>query len=275
LSSKTYYDILGVARDASQDAIRSAFRSAAKRYHPDLFLSYIQKIQATAKMQGINTAYTILKDPESRRRYDATLPKQGMDRPYSVPGNSSRNRRPTSQDGVTGAAANPHTRRHSRMEPGMPWMIFIWLVASFAFGYLQWSGTKSKTLGYFLLNAAVSLMVSPLLLMVLFSILMLPAAYIMRGFHERSELHQRGLSSRKGKVFLDMLLRLAGLAAVVGVGALAWHYGFTPDLLFFALIAVGGGLIGEIAAMIVYLSRRSVVHSTEMLLRLTPEPLEQ
>jgi hypothetical protein len=50
----------------------------------------------------------------------------------------------------------------------------------------------------------------------------------------------------------------------------AWHFDFMPDLLAYGLLAAGAGLIGELAAMIVYLFRRSVVHSTEMLLRMSP-----
>jgi len=263
--SKTHYDILGVAPDALQDAIRAAFRSAAKRYHPDLFPSYIQKVRATAKMQEINTAYAVLKNPANRRQYDATLPRRSVTDTISSRGGKMR--QPNFEGGGTGATTILHAPRSFRMEPGMGWMIVVWLIASFAWGYLTWNPKESMTLGAFLLTAAYSLVVSPFLLMVLFSILLLPAAYIIRGFHERSELHQRATPSRKGKIVLDILVRLVGLAAVVGVGIAAWHYNFTPDLLFFALIAAGGGLVGEIAAMIVYLSRRSVVNSTEMLLR--------
>src|SRR2546426_11119018 len=95
--SKTYYDILGVAPDASQDAIRTAFRSAARRYHPDLFPSYVQKLRATAKMQEVNAAYAVLRDPDSRRAYDATLPKRGVGVIDPIPSRGSKVRQPTSE----------------------------------------------------------------------------------------------------------------------------------------------------------------------------------
>jgi hypothetical protein len=270
--SKTYYDILGVAPDASQDAIRTAFRSAAKRYHPDLCPSYIQKVRATAKMQEINAAYALLKNPDSRRKYDTTLPKRGAGVIDPMPSQDSKTQQPTSKGSGTVATGIPRHHRPFRMEPTAVWMLVVWLIASFAWGYLTWNHTESMTLGAFLLTAAYSLLVSPFIVMIIFWVLMPLVVYIMKGFYERSEFHQRAMPSRNGKIVLDMLLRLAGLAAVVGIGFAAWHYNFTPELLFFALIAVGGSLIGEIAAMILYLSRRSVMHSTEMLLRMNPEP---
>jgi hypothetical protein len=271
-SSKTYYDILGVAPNASRDAIRTSFQSSAKRYHPDLFPTYIQKLRATAKMQEINAAYAVLKNPDSRREYDATLPKRGVSVIDPISGRGGKTQQPTSENGGTGATAMPHGSRPFRMEPGMGWMIVIWLISSFAWGYLQWSPIESKTLGAFLLIAAYSLIVSPLLLMILFCILLLPASYIFRAFHQRSEFHQRAMPARKGKIILDMLLRLVGLAAIVGLGVATWHYNFMPDALAWPLIIAGSSLIGEIAALIIYLSRRSVMHSTEMLLRMNPEP---
>jgi curved DNA-binding protein len=62
-----YYETLGVERSASQDEIASAFKTLARKYHPDLNKSE----GAEAKFKEINEAHEVLKNPETRARYDA------------------------------------------------------------------------------------------------------------------------------------------------------------------------------------------------------------
>src|SRR5690349_18540124 len=62
------YSILGVAKSASADDIRTAFRKLAKKYHPDLNPG---DKAAEAKFKEISQANDILSDPEKRRRFDA------------------------------------------------------------------------------------------------------------------------------------------------------------------------------------------------------------
>jgi DnaJ-class molecular chaperone len=62
------YDVLGVARDASQDEIRKAYRKAAKETHPDLNPG---KPEAEQRFKKINAAYDIIGDADKRKRYDA------------------------------------------------------------------------------------------------------------------------------------------------------------------------------------------------------------
>lgn len=62
------YEALGVARDASQDDIRKAYRKAAKETHPDLNPG---KPEAEQRFKEINAAYDIIGDPDKRKRYDA------------------------------------------------------------------------------------------------------------------------------------------------------------------------------------------------------------
>src|SRR5882724_10333515 len=64
---KDYYDVLGVARNASEAEIKKAFRTLARKYHPD-----VAKDKATAeeKFKEINEANEVLSDPEKRRKYD-------------------------------------------------------------------------------------------------------------------------------------------------------------------------------------------------------------
>jgi curved DNA-binding protein len=64
---KNYYDVLGVAKDASADEIKKAFRKLARLYHPDVAKD---KITGEKKFKEINEAYEVLGDTEKRRQYD-------------------------------------------------------------------------------------------------------------------------------------------------------------------------------------------------------------
>ena len=61
------YETLGVARDASQEEIRSAYRKLAKQHHPDLNPG---DLSAEERFKGISAANGLLSDPEKRGRYD-------------------------------------------------------------------------------------------------------------------------------------------------------------------------------------------------------------
>ena len=63
---KDYYQILGVARDATAEDIKKAFRKLARKYHPDVS----KETDAEARMQDVNEAYAALSDPEKRAAYD-------------------------------------------------------------------------------------------------------------------------------------------------------------------------------------------------------------
>ena len=64
---KDYYKILGIAKKATQEEVKKAYRSQSMRWHPDRNPG----VDTTAKMQDINEAYNILKDAATRARYDA------------------------------------------------------------------------------------------------------------------------------------------------------------------------------------------------------------
>ena len=60
-----YYVVLGIAEDADEEMIRSAFRALARRYHPDVGAG-----SSLVEFQRAREAYETLVDPERRRRYD-------------------------------------------------------------------------------------------------------------------------------------------------------------------------------------------------------------
>ena len=63
---KDYYQTLGVARDATADTIKKAFRKLARKYHPDIS----KEADAELRMKEVNEAYAVLSDPEKRAAYD-------------------------------------------------------------------------------------------------------------------------------------------------------------------------------------------------------------
>lgn len=64
---KDYYSILGVAKTATAEEIKKAFRKLARKYHPDM---NPDDRQAEAKFKEANEAYEVLSDTEKRQKYD-------------------------------------------------------------------------------------------------------------------------------------------------------------------------------------------------------------
>ena len=89
---KDYYQTLGVARTASADEIKQAFRKLARVHHPDVAKN---KPAGEAKFKEINEAYEVLGDPEKRKQYDEMGP-----------------------DWQSGAAGGPPPRGSQRQRPG-------------------------------------------------------------------------------------------------------------------------------------------------------------
>jgi DnaJ-class molecular chaperone len=67
MPERDYYEILGVARDATPEAIKKAYRALARKYHPDVNPG---DKKAEAQFKEVQQAYDILSEPEKRSRYD-------------------------------------------------------------------------------------------------------------------------------------------------------------------------------------------------------------
>jgi curved DNA-binding protein len=67
---RDYYEALGVPRDAADEDIRRAYRSLARRYHPDVN----KEPGAEDRFKEVSEAYEVLRDPEKRERYNRLGP---------------------------------------------------------------------------------------------------------------------------------------------------------------------------------------------------------
>jgi DnaJ-class molecular chaperone len=75
MTNENYYEILGLSKTATDNEIKKQYKKLAKEWHPDKHLAN-NKIVAEAKFKKISDAYSILSDPEKRKKYDKNEKKE-------------------------------------------------------------------------------------------------------------------------------------------------------------------------------------------------------
>ena len=119
MSAPSHYQRLGVPPDASAESLRQAFRQLSKRYHPDT--TALPQREAEAAFRELQKAYSVLSDPNERRRYDAELAMLG---PASSPAP------------LRSVVMPPQLQQQRRPLSGGEWLALLLLVSAALFSLL-------------------------------------------------------------------------------------------------------------------------------------------
>lgn len=92
---KDYYQVLGVARDASEEDIKKAYRKKARQYHPDVS----KEKDAEERFKEVGEAYEVLKDPQKRAAYNQLGANWKMGEDFRPPPNWNEQAQPHFRQG--------------------------------------------------------------------------------------------------------------------------------------------------------------------------------
>jgi curved DNA-binding protein CbpA len=130
-NESSYYEVLGVPRDAAADRIKKAFRKKVVKVHPDT------GDQASAGGQefiNLNTAYQILGDPILRQQYDETLQDVGL---WKEKADHIRRFRGLDSQNFQKINQNPSARTKIYYQLGGLFLLLVIVVFLFDFLYRQ------------------------------------------------------------------------------------------------------------------------------------------
>jgi len=122
---KDYYQVMGVARDATEAQIKQAYRKLARKYHPDVS----KEKDAEARFKEVGEAYEVLKTPEKRAAYDNLGTNHPSGEEFKAPPNWNSDFEFSGAGGgdadysdffasLFGARGRPQGRHHARAERG-------------------------------------------------------------------------------------------------------------------------------------------------------------
>ncbi|MDD3999565.1 MAG: DnaJ domain-containing protein, partial [Bacilli bacterium] len=66
MAKRDYYEVLGIPKTATEDEIKKAYRTLAKKYHPDVS----EEKNSAEKFKEVQEAYEVLSDPTKREQYN-------------------------------------------------------------------------------------------------------------------------------------------------------------------------------------------------------------
>jgi curved DNA-binding protein CbpA len=144
------YEVLGVRRGATDQAIATAYRSLARRFHPD-----IAGDGATVRMMRINAAFDAIRTAKRRAEYDdgaaawpvrpaSSAASHGQAGPADAPTDRDRLRWTPERDGTGGAGAPPGRPSGSVLDFGRHIGWSIGEIARVDPGYLEWLANRRE-----------------------------------------------------------------------------------------------------------------------------------